>query len=114
MLKSAKDDITTGYVNDPQATSETLTPDGWLKTGDLCHIDEDGFLFIVDRLKELIKYKGYQVNISPLYIYIYMFATLMLTYILILDMVDNPQVAPAELEHLLQSHPHIIEAAVIP
>ncbi|KAJ0247740.1 AMP-binding enzyme [Hirschfeldia incana] len=39
----------------------SIARDGWLKTGDLCYIDDDGFVFIVDRLKELIKYKGYQV-----------------------------------------------------
>ncbi|KAJ8750102.1 hypothetical protein K2173_014017 [Erythroxylum novogranatense] len=72
-----------GYVGDPEATSATLVSDGWLRTGDLCYIDEEGFLFVVDRLKELIKYKGYQVP-------------------------------PAELEQLLQSHPEIADAAVIP
>lgn len=51
-----------GYFKNTEATQSTLTPDGWLKTGDLCYIDEDGYLFVVDRLKELIKYKGYQVN----------------------------------------------------
>lgn len=50
-----------GYFKNPEATQSTVTPDGWLKTGDLCYIDEDGYLFVVDRLKELIKYKGYQV-----------------------------------------------------
>jgi hypothetical protein len=50
-----------GYLNNPQATAETLTEDGWLRTGDLAIIDEDGFMFIRDRLKELIKYKGFQV-----------------------------------------------------
>ncbi|XP_006649341.1 4-coumarate--CoA ligase-like 4 [Oryza brachyantha] len=50
-----------GYFKNTEATQSTLTPDGWLKTGDLCYIDEDGYLFVVDRLKELIKYKGYQV-----------------------------------------------------
>uniref|UniRef100_A0A0D9VP67 AMP-binding enzyme C-terminal domain-containing protein n=1 Tax=Leersia perrieri TaxID=77586 RepID=A0A0D9VP67_9ORYZ len=50
-----------GYFKNTEATQSTLTPDGWLKTGDLCYIDDDGYLFVVDRLKELIKYKGYQV-----------------------------------------------------
>ncbi|XP_040988845.1 4-coumarate--CoA ligase-like 9 [Juglans microcarpa x Juglans regia] len=72
-----------GYVGDDNATAETLDSEGWLKTGDLCYFDSDGFLYIVDRLKELIKYKGYQVP-------------------------------PAELEHLLLSHPEIVDAAVIP
>ncbi|TVU43240.1 hypothetical protein EJB05_09688, partial [Eragrostis curvula] len=77
------------------ATGEALRPgqrgELWMrgpsimkgKTGDLCYFDEDGFLFIVDRLKELIKYKGYQVP-------------------------------PAELEHILLSHPEIVDAAVVP
>ncbi|XP_031372288.1 4-coumarate--CoA ligase-like 9 isoform X2 [Punica granatum] len=72
-----------GYVGDDKATAETIDSDGWLKTGDLCYFDNEGFLFVVDRLKELIKYKAYQVP-------------------------------PAELEHLLQSHPEIADAAVIP
>ncbi|KAB1217318.1 4-coumarate--CoA ligase-like 9 [Morella rubra] len=75
--------IMKGYIGDDKATVETLDSEGWLKTGDLCYFDSDGFLFVVDRLKELIKYKAYQV-------------------------------APAELEHLLLSHPEIADAAVIP
>ncbi|KAF7813129.1 4-coumarate--CoA ligase-like 9 [Senna tora] len=50
-----------GYVRNEEATAETLDSEGWLKTGDLCYFDSDGFLYIVDRLKELIKYKAYQV-----------------------------------------------------
>ncbi|XXG89104.1 hypothetical protein AAC387_Pa12g1186 [Persea americana] len=53
--------IMKGYVGDESATAATINSDGWLKTGDLCYMDNDGFLFVVDRLKELIKYKGYQV-----------------------------------------------------
>lgn len=71
-----------GYLNNEKATAETLTSDGWLKTGDIAYIDEDGYMFIVDRLKELIKFKGFQV-------------------------------APAELEANLVSHPQITDAAVI-
>jgi acyl-CoA synthetase (AMP-forming)/AMP-acid ligase II len=50
-----------GYLNNPEATAETLVDDGWLRTGDIGRVDDDGFFYIVDRLKELIKYKGYQV-----------------------------------------------------
>ncbi|CAK8541138.1 unnamed protein product [Lathyrus sativus] len=74
--------IMKGYVDDPVATAVTLV-DGWLRTGDICYFDNEGFVYVVDRLKELIKYKGYQV-------------------------------APAELEQLLQSHLEIKDAAVVP
>ncbi|CAN6371749.1 unnamed protein product [Urochloa humidicola] len=53
--------VMTGYVGDDEANASAFDSEGWLKTGDLCYIDHDGFLFVVDRLKELIKYKGYQV-----------------------------------------------------
>ncbi|GMJ14005.1 hypothetical protein like AT5G63380 [Hibiscus trionum] len=72
-----------GYVGNEKETAETVDSEGWLKTGDICYFDSEGFLYIVDRLKELIKYKAYQVP-------------------------------PAELEHLLHSHPEIADAAVIP
>lgn len=50
-----------GYHNRPEATAATLTSDGWLKTGDLAQVDAAGHVFIRDRLKELIKVKGFQV-----------------------------------------------------
>jgi acyl-CoA synthetase (AMP-forming)/AMP-acid ligase II len=71
-----------GYLNNPQATADTLDGDGWLHTGDVAIVDESGVYTVVDRVKELIKYKGYQV-------------------------------APAELEAVLLTHPGIADAAVI-
>ncbi len=71
-----------GYLNNPQATAETIDAEGWLHTGDIAVRDDDGHFFIVDRLKELIKVKGFQV-------------------------------APAELEALLITHPQVQDVAVI-
>jgi acyl-CoA synthetase (AMP-forming)/AMP-acid ligase II len=53
--------VMSGYLNDPDATAATLDEAGWLRTGDIATVDADGVFRIVDRLKELIKYKGYQV-----------------------------------------------------
>lgn len=71
-----------GYLNRPDATAETLDADGFLHTGDVGVYHRDGYFSIVDRVKELIKYHGYQI-------------------------------APAELEALLLSHPKVMDAAVI-
>lgn len=53
--------IMLGYLNRPEATTATVDSEGWLHTGDIGYADEDGHFFIVDRAKELIKYKGFQV-----------------------------------------------------
>src|SRR5215208_5007461 len=50
-----------GYLGRPEATAQTVDAEGWLHTGDVARVDEDGFFFIVDRAKELIKYKAFQV-----------------------------------------------------
>ncbi len=50
-----------GYFNNPSATAETITSEGWLHTGDIAIYDEDEHFYIVDRLKELIKVKGFPV-----------------------------------------------------
>nr|BBN23611.1 luciferase [Drilaster kumejimensis] len=55
------DMIMKGYANNPEATNALIDKDGWLHSGDIAYYDEDGHFFIVDRLKSLIKYKGYQV-----------------------------------------------------
>lgn len=71
-----------GYLNNAEATADTIDADGWLHTGDIAIIDEHGHMTIVDRLKELIKFKGFQV-------------------------------APAELEALIVTHPKVADVAVI-
>jgi len=71
-----------GYLNEPDATRASIDEDGWFHSGDIGYADEDGDFFVVDRLKELIKYKGMQV-------------------------------APAELEALLLTHPKIADVAVV-
>lgn len=50
-----------GYFNDAEKTNECLSDDGWLRTGDRAYYDEDGFFYITDRIKELIKVRGFQV-----------------------------------------------------
>lgn len=55
-----------GYLNNPTATAGAITPDGWFKTGDVCIRDEEGFYTIVDRRKELIKYKVSPPSSYPL------------------------------------------------
>ena len=74
--------VMSGYLGRPQETAATLV-DGWLRTGDIGYADPDGWIYVVDRVKELIKYKAFQV-------------------------------APAELEALLLTHPAVLDAAVIP
>jgi acyl-CoA synthetase (AMP-forming)/AMP-acid ligase II len=71
-----------GYLHRPDATAAMIDADGWLRTGDLVVIDEEGQVFVVDRLKELIKVNAFQV-------------------------------APAELEAVLATHPAVADAAVV-
>ena len=50
-----------GYLDDPDKTLECLSPSRWLRTGDVAYYDEDGYFYITDRIKELIKVRGYAV-----------------------------------------------------
>jgi len=74
--------IMKGYLGRPEDTAASIDPQGWYHTGDVGYVDPDGYFFIVDRTKELIKYKGMQV-------------------------------APAELEALLLTHPAVLDVAVV-
>ncbi len=59
--------VTPGYYKDPQKTAELFTPDGWLRTGDVGRIDQDGYLYITGRVKEIFKtLKGKYVTPSPI------------------------------------------------
>ncbi|XP_045610423.2 uncharacterized protein [Procambarus clarkii] len=58
--------IMLGYANDPVATAATIDTDGWLHTGDIGYYDKDDFLYLTDRIKDLIKVKGYQVSPTEL------------------------------------------------
>ena len=57
-------------MNDPEATAATIDVEGWLHTGDIGYVDDDDEVFIVDRVKELIKFKGFQVCIVFIIIYV--------------------------------------------
>lgn len=54
--------VFSGYYNNEEETARTIDKEGWLHTGDIGYIDYDGDIFIVDRIKEIIKYKGFQVR----------------------------------------------------
>jgi 4-coumarate--CoA ligase len=71
-----------GYMDNPDQTRDCISEQGWLRTGDVAYYDDDGYFYITDRIKELIKVRGHQV-------------------------------APAELEAIILTHPDVVDAAVI-
>ena len=58
ILRAGGPSVMKGYLNNPIATANSITTDGWFKSGDIAFRDDDGFYYIIDRKKELIKYKG--------------------------------------------------------
>lgn len=58
--------IMKGYWKNEKATKETIDADGWLHTGDVVYYDEDGFFYVIDRTKELMKVKGNQVSYTTI------------------------------------------------
>ena len=60
-FSSSSSQVMKGYLDNEEATRNTITPDGWLHSGDIAYYDDTNHVFIVDRLKELIKVKGFQV-----------------------------------------------------
>ena len=81
-LRIRNPQVMKGYLNNPEATEAAVDADGWVRTGDVVRFDTDGYMYVVDRVKEIIKYKGFQV-------------------------------APAELEALIVTHPAVADVAVI-
>jgi 4-coumarate--CoA ligase len=110
-----------GYLNNPTATNDCITPDRWFKTGDIAIRDSEGYYYIVDRRKELIKYKvgDYtalrSISITqsrsigfPRYVQRLRVFTVSSTYPYWIYLVP-----PAELESVLLTHPEVADAAVI-
>lgn len=54
--------LSRGYKDNDEATRESMLAPGWYRTGDVGYLDENGYLIIVDRIKDVIKYKGYSQN----------------------------------------------------
>jgi len=94
-----------GYYKNSKATAETIDAEGWLHTGDVGYYDDKGFVYVIDRIKELIKVKAFQVKYCT-----YFFSTIVSWWTIKLLCA---QVAPAELEELLMRHDKVADVGVI-